>query len=79
MDLTALLRAAGLRADRAFDGRSPKAQFKAAARSGARLALVVGPDEAAGGTVAIKDLQTSADQVSVPVADVVAEVRQRLG
>ena len=45
-DLTALLRAAGLRADRAFDGRSPKAQFKAADRSGARLALVVGPDEA---------------------------------
>lgn len=78
-DLTALLRAAGLRADRAFDGRSPKAQFKAADRSGARLALVVGPDEAAGGTVAIKDLQTSADQVSVRVADVVAEVRQRLG
>ena len=48
-DLTARLRAAGLRADRAFDGRSPKAQFKAADRSGARLALVVGPDEAASG------------------------------
>ena len=39
------LRRAGLRADRAFDGKSPKSQFKSADRSGARLALVIGPDE----------------------------------
>ena len=36
-DLTAALRAAGLSADRAFDDRSMKAQFKAADKSGARL------------------------------------------
>ena len=35
------LREAGVRADRAFDGRSMKAQFKLADRSGARLAVVV--------------------------------------
>ena len=34
--------AAGLAADRAVDGRSTKAQMKAADRSGARLALIVG-------------------------------------
>ena len=39
--LTAELRRAGLRADRAFDGRSMKSQFKSAARSGALVALVV--------------------------------------
>jgi histidyl-tRNA synthetase len=77
-DLTARLRAAGLRADRAFDGRSPKAQFKAADRSGARLALVVGPDEAVAGTVGIKDLAGESDQVTVPVTDLVEEVRRRL-
>ena len=33
---------AGIRADRAFDGRSMKSQMKAADRSGARLALIVG-------------------------------------
>ena len=44
-DLTAELRRAGLRADRAFDGRSLKSQMKAADRSGARVALIVGPDE----------------------------------
>jgi histidyl-tRNA synthetase len=78
-DLTARLRAAGLRADRAFDARSPKAQFKAADRSGARLALVVGPDEAAAGTVALKDLIDGGNQVAVPVGDVVGEVRRRVG
>jgi histidyl-tRNA synthetase len=78
--LTFALRAGGVRADRAFDGRSPKAQFKAADRSGARLALVVGPDEAAGRTVSIKDLrQGSAEgQETVPLAGVVDEVRRRL-
>ena len=44
-DLTHALRDAGVRADRAFDDRSMKAQFKQADRSGAPLALVVGPDE----------------------------------
>jgi histidyl-tRNA synthetase len=77
-DLTARLRAAGLRADRAFDGRSPKAQFKAADRSGARLALVVGPDEAAAGMVAIKDLVASGEQTAVAFDDVVDEVRRRV-
>lgn len=71
-DLTARLRAAGFRVDRAFDGRSPKAQFKAADRSGARLALVVGPDELAAGTVGIKDLEKNAEQVTVALADLVA-------
>ena len=41
--LTAELRRAGLRADRAFDGRSMKSQLKSADRSGALVALIVGP------------------------------------
>jgi histidyl-tRNA synthetase len=87
-DLTMRLRAAGLRADRAWDGRSAKAQFKAADRSGARLALVVGPDEAAAGTVAVKDLRSGAGgdlragvgggQEVVARAEVVQEVQARL-
>ena len=36
--------------DRAFDGRSMKAQMKAAGRSGARVAVIVGEQEAADGT-----------------------------
>jgi histidyl-tRNA synthetase len=77
-DLTAELRRAGFGADRAFDGRSPKAQFKAADRSGARLALIVGPDEAAGGVVGIKDLKSDREQVSVSRTEVIEAVRARL-
>ncbi|MEZ5234843.1 MAG: His/Gly/Thr/Pro-type tRNA ligase C-terminal domain-containing protein [Acidimicrobiales bacterium] len=39
------LRRAGIGADRAFDGRSMKSQMKAADRSGARVALIVGSQE----------------------------------
>ena len=58
-----------------------RSQFKAADRSGARLALVVGPDEAAAGTVAIKDLRAGGDgrQDTVAQADAVDAVRARLG
>jgi histidyl-tRNA synthetase len=70
-DLTAALRDAGLSADRAFDDRSMKAQFKAADRSGARWVLVVGPDEAESGTVSLRPLRGEGDQVTVPVDDVV--------
>ena len=54
-----------------------KAQFKAADRSGAAVALVVGSDEAAAGTVVVRDLRAS-DQVVVQRSDVLAEVQQRL-
>jgi histidyl-tRNA synthetase len=77
-DLTAKLRAAGLRVDRTFDARSPKAQFKAADRSGARLAVIIGPDEAAAGTAGIKDLLDGGAQVTVPQSEVVDEIRRRL-
>src|SRR5439155_15334753 len=50
------LREAGVRADRAFDNRSMKAQFKLADRSGARFAIVVGPDERERGIAKIQSL-----------------------
>jgi histidyl-tRNA synthetase len=78
-DLTATLRAAGLSADRAFDDRSMKAQFKAADRSGAAWVLIVGPDEAASGTVSLRPLRGSGGQRSVPRDGVVDAVRSAVG
>jgi histidyl-tRNA synthetase len=52
------LRAAGYATDRAYDQRSMKAQMKAADRSGARLALIVGAEELAAGEVTIRDLRS---------------------
>jgi histidyl-tRNA synthetase len=76
--LTASLRAAGLSADRAFDGRSMKSQIKAADHSGASLALIVGPEELAAGTVLVRPLRKDGGQRPVPVADAVAAVRREL-
>jgi len=80
-DITAQLRAAGFRADRAFDGRSAKSQLKSADRSGARLALIIGPDEAAAGRVAIKDLRAEPGSPQLPVdrGSLIDELRRRLG
>ena len=75
--LTHELRAAGVSADRGFDSRSMKSQFKSAGRSGARLALVVGDNEVAAATVTLRDLRAG-DQETVDRADVIEHVRKRL-
>ena len=76
-DLTYALREAGVGADRAFDKRSMKAQFKLADRSGARLALVVGADELEHDVVKVQALDSS-EQETVARPDVVDVVRKRL-
>ncbi|MDQ3979111.1 MAG: histidine--tRNA ligase [Actinomycetota bacterium] len=75
--LVAELRAAGVRADRSFGGRSMKAQLKGADRSGARLALIVGEKEADLGVVAVRDL-VAGDQEEVAREEVVEAVRRRV-
>ncbi|MFN0092928.1 MAG: histidine--tRNA ligase [Acidimicrobiales bacterium] len=87
-DLTVELRRAGIGADRAFDGRSMKAQMKAADRSGARLAVIVGGDELAAGTVTLRTLRTlptshdgaaaAERQRSVPRAELVSHLKETL-
>jgi histidyl-tRNA synthetase len=73
-DIAHEVRTAGLRADRAFDGRSMKSQMKAAGRSGARVAVIVGEQEAADGTATVRDLRR-AEQKVVSRAEVVGLVR----
>ncbi|TML93149.1 MAG: histidine--tRNA ligase [Actinobacteria bacterium] len=77
LELTHALRDAGIRADRAFDARSMKAQFKQADRSGAELVVIAGPDEVADGQVKVQSL-TSAGEELVAIDDVVAHVTKRL-
>jgi histidyl-tRNA synthetase len=61
--LTHELRALGLRVDRGFDGRSMKSQMKAADRSGASIAIIIGSDEADAGTCTVRNLRTSEQTV----------------
>jgi histidyl-tRNA synthetase len=74
--VTAELRDAGLGADRAYGGRSFKSQMRAANRSGARFAVVLGKAEMAAGAVGMRDLE-SGEQVDVPRADVVAWLQRQ--
>jgi histidyl-tRNA synthetase len=78
-DLTAELRRAGFRADRAFDARSMRAQMKAADRSGARVALIVGEQEKADGSIAVRSLlDDERSQVVVPAEKIVDHLREEL-
>ena len=70
------LRQAGLGVDRAFDSRSMKAQMKRADRSGATVAVIVGPDEQAAGAATVRDLRPGGGQRQVPETEVVAAVAE---
>jgi len=68
------LRRAGIRCDMAYGGRALKTAMKAAAGSGARIALVLGDRELAAGTVEVKDL-ASGEQSTVPLSEILSAVR----
>ena len=75
--LTHELRAAGISADRSYDGRSMKAQMKAADRSGATFAVIIGPDELTSGTAIVRPLRGESEQGTVARADLIFDLTTR--
>ena len=71
------LRQAGIRADLDHCGRSLKAQFKFANKTGAPLTAVIGDEEAANGTVKLKRMADGTEQ-TVPVGEACAAVEKLL-
>lgn len=71
------LRAAGVRTEADYQGRSLKSQFKQADKLGARLVVVLGGDELAQGKVRLRDM-VSHEESLVDVDAVVEAVRERL-
>ncbi|MBB5915767.1 histidyl-tRNA synthetase [Nocardia transvalensis] len=71
------LRAAGIRVDLAYGGRGVKGAMKAADRSGAKYALVLGDRDLAEGEIGLKDLATG-DQQQIPIDDAVTAVTAAL-
>ncbi len=69
------LRRAGLRADMDYAGRGMKAQMKTAAASGAKVACILGGDEAARGVAAVRDL-SKAIQTEYPLDEVCARAAE---
>jgi histidyl-tRNA synthetase len=74
--LVADLRELGLHVERAYDQRSMKAQMKAADRSGAAIALIIGTEERAAESVTIRALREDSEQRSVGLEALLAHVRE---
>lgn len=73
-----MLRQAGIRTDRGFDGRSMKSQMKTADRSGAAVAVIIGDDEAAAAEVTVKQMQGDSPQERVTLDTLIEHLRKRL-
>ena len=71
------LRRGGVAADMAYGDRGLKGAMKAADRSGARLAIVLGDRDLADGVAQLKDL-TTGEQEAVALSELVAAVEKRL-
>ena len=76
--LTDRLRQANLTVDTDFEGKSLKAQFKAAGKRGVELMLVLGPDEIAAGVVKVKDFKTSEESSLATDENLANALRARL-
>lgn len=77
VDLLNQLRTANISADMAYGDRGLKGAMKAADRSGASFALVLGESELASGAVQVKDL-ASGEQSQVALGDVVATIKRKV-
>jgi histidyl-tRNA synthetase len=75
------LRREGYAVERAYDARSMKSQMKLADRSGARVALLIGPQELEAGEITMRDLRSDDfEQAQLRVAreDLAGALRDRL-
>lgn len=77
LSLAAELRAAGLQVTSQLQPDKLQKQFKQADRSGARVVLVLGPDEVAQNAVSVKDLHTG-EQRNMPRVGLAAELAKLL-
>ena len=71
------LRAAGLRTQIHFEQKKFKAKLGYADKLGIPFAVIVGSDEAAAGTVSVKNLRTG-EQATAPPAEAAARIREGL-
>lgn len=78
LQLAAQLRAAGLAVDYPLKDEKFGKQFKAADQCGARLAIILGPDEVAKGEVKIKDMKSGGEAPFANDDGLLAKIREIL-
>ncbi|MGA9148479.1 MAG: histidine--tRNA ligase [Candidatus Nanopelagicales bacterium] len=71
------LRDSGVSVDLAFDNRSLKGSMRAADRTGAKLAVILGDDDLAASTAVVKNL-TTGEQKTVSIDDLVETIQELL-
>lgn len=74
LQMASTLRRQGISVDLDFEGKGVKAQFRSAARSGAKTAIVIGDNEIGSGTATLHDMG-SGDERQVPLGDLAAHLR----
>jgi len=67
----------GVKAEMEFGDKSLKSQMKRAHRLGAKHVLIVGDNEIEEGKVILRDMKTK-DQVSIPIEDVVENIKAKI-
>lgn len=77
LEATQKLREAGFTAETDYQGRSLKAQFKATDRLRAKIIVIIGENEAAEGTVNVKNTETQ-QQETIPVSSLCEYVAKAL-
>jgi histidyl-tRNA synthetase len=76
--ITQQLRAAGISCDRSFESRSMKSQMKAADKSGARIAIIIGSDEVAAESFVLRPLRTEDQQLTLPRNELMTSIMKAL-
>ncbi len=77
--ITTELRAAGMSSDRTFEQRSMKSQMKAADRSNAKFAVIIGSDEVEAAAVVVRPLRNRGDdQSTIPRTDLISYLQKAL-
>jgi histidyl-tRNA synthetase len=71
------LRTRGIKVDLAFGDKALKGAMKSADKSGAKYSIVLGADEIASGTVALKEMK-SGEAVSVTLSALANELIERI-
>ncbi len=76
--ITQQLREAGISSDRSFENRSMKSQMKAADKSGAKIAIIIGSDEVAAESFVLRPLRSEDQQSTLPRNELMTSIMKAL-
>ena len=76
--ITQQLREAGISSDRSFENRSMKSQMKAADKSGAKIAIIIGSDEVEAQSFVLRPLRSEDQQLTIPRNELMTSIMKAL-